>query len=71
MVEDKYFNASTLSFSAMGFVGFLTFIVFIFYVIYYGVNVRLLTIGFVGSIINCVGIVCSSNAASKGPAGPA
>jgi drug/metabolite transporter (DMT)-like permease len=70
MVEDKYFNASTLSFSAMGFVGFLTLIVFIFYSVLYGVNVRLLIIGLVGSIINCVGIVCLSNASSKGPAGP-
>ena len=71
LAEDRGFNASTLAFSSMGFVGFLTLIVLVFYMISYGLNINLLLVGFFGSIINTLGIVCISNANANGPAGPA
>lgn len=71
LVEDKKFDASILTFAAIGLVGFLSLICFIVYIIIEGIDTRLFIVGFVGSILNGLGIVGSSHATSKGPAGPA
>ena len=65
------FEATSLAFSAYLIVNLIVLIVAIWFWSAYIFSSYLFWVGLVGSFINTLGMVCMTNAITKGPAGPA
>lgn len=70
LVGKRKINATTLPICAYTLVNFLISIISVLYFVFDSFDLYAFVIGFVGSIINTMGIICTVHAFTNGPIGP-